>query len=67
MICLPPKIDDEIRINDWAKAAVNELTALGVMYGDQRTDSFAPYRPATRAESAAVLNRVLPLLSYNQP
>lgn len=56
---------DDTRIGDWAKEAVDELSRLGVLYGD-RTGRFDPSRSATRAESAAVIDRMLDLLIYNQ-
>ncbi|MCM3127985.1 S-layer homology domain-containing protein [Paenibacillus provencensis] len=57
-------LDNEM-VHDWAKEAVEELSRLGVLYGD-RTDHFDPSRSATRAESAAVVNRMLDLLVYTQ-
>lgn len=48
---------DEKSIPDWAKAAVNRVTARGLMQGG--TDgNFRPNDPITRAEMAVILDRL---------
>lgn len=47
---------DEADIGAWARGAVETMSALGVIKGDS-AGNFAPLRPITRAEAAALLDR----------
>lgn len=46
------------RVSGWAEPAVREALRSGVMTG-RSADTFAPREPATRAEAASVLSRLL--------
>lgn len=54
------KYADSSMISSWAKPAVDRMTAAGLIYGDN-TGSFIPQGTATRAQSAALLIRILDL------
>lgn len=56
---------DEADIQVWAKEAVKLLRQSGILTGDADT-AFNPSDEATRAESAAMLNRLLAVLTFNK-
>jgi hypothetical protein len=47
--------------NHWAKASIERLAKLGIIKGDEQ-GNFRPDEPLTRAQLAAVLDRLLKLL-----
>ncbi|WP_435169434.1 S-layer homology domain-containing protein [Paenibacillus glycanilyticus] len=49
---------DGSQIADWAKSAINELVAAGIMQG-KSAGKFAPLDQASRAEAAVTLKRLL--------
>ena len=57
----PIVFSDAARIGDYAKAAVDELTAAGILNG-RPGNLFDPTGTATRAEAAAVLHRFLDVI-----
>lgn len=59
------KFADEANVSPWAKDAVHLLNELRIMNGDSR-NQFAPKLNTTRAESAAVLNRMMEKLTYEK-
>lgn len=54
---------DASSISAWSQAAVYELAGLGILNGDPKL-RFNPQSSATRAESAAVLHRMIQDLTY---
>lgn len=61
----PAEFVDGATTGAWAQAAVQTLKGLGIVRGDSR-NHFAPKANATRAESAAMLNRMLEKLTYEK-
>lgn len=55
---------DAAEIQAWASDAVEQLVQNGILTGNA-DGAFNPAGKATRAESAAMLNRLLDVLSYN--
>lgn len=55
---------DGTEISDWAKDAVNKLSANGVLTGKD-DNKFAPADTATRAESAVVIYRAISLIAQD--
>ncbi|WP_411553150.1 invasin domain 3-containing protein [Paenibacillus lautus] len=49
---------DDARLASWARGAVDQLSQAGLLTGDQAS-RLAPERAATRAETAAILARML--------
>ncbi|MFK4475407.1 putative extracellular nuclease [Paenibacillus sp. RC73] len=58
-------LSDAQAISTWAAPAVNTLSGLGIMKGDEK-GRFAPAASVTRAEAAAVLSRTLDKLNWEQ-
>lgn len=56
---------DQERIGAWAAEAVQHLGSMGIMNGDER-NRLMPKSSSTRAESAAVLNRMIGKLTYSK-
>lgn len=56
-----PEFKDAERISDWAKEAVAQVSACGIILG-MGDSSFAPAETATRAQAAAVLLRFYELV-----
>ncbi|WP_229520773.1 5'-nucleotidase C-terminal domain-containing protein [Paenibacillus sp. GM2] len=61
----PTEFADGAQVSIWAKEAVQLLNGLRIMNGDHR-NQFVPKSNATRAESAAVLNRMMEKLTYEK-
>ncbi|WP_204787480.1 S-layer homology domain-containing protein [Paenibacillus oryzisoli] len=51
------------QLNDWSKAAIEGMVGLGIITGDQE-HRIRPSQPATRAEAAVMLKRMLIKLSF---
>ncbi|MDQ0896690.1 S-layer homology domain-containing protein [Paenibacillus sp. V4I7] len=60
-----PIFMDQDIIADWAQEAVNRLTGMKLMEGVSN-GSFAPSDVSTRAQSAVMLSRMLPVLSFTR-
>ncbi|WP_251037661.1 S-layer homology domain-containing protein [Paenibacillus albidus] len=57
------KFSDAANLPDWSKAAVAEIAAEGIIQGTP-DGSFAPQKPATRAEAATMLEKTLRSLQF---
>ncbi len=55
---MSPVFADDADVADWSKRAIDTVVVAGLMNGMQ-PGMFAPHEPATRAQSAAVLHRLL--------
>jgi parallel beta-helix repeat protein len=60
-----PIFMDQDKVADWAQEAVNRLTGMKLMEGVSN-GSFAPSDVSTRAQSAVMLSRMLPVLSFTR-
>lgn len=54
----PLQYADDVKLAAWARGAVDRLSQAGLLTGDQ-ANMLAPERAATRAETAAILARML--------
>lgn len=54
----PLQYADDVKLASWARGAVDQLSQAGLLTGDQ-ANRLAPERAATRAETAAILARML--------
>ncbi|MNY64814.1 hypothetical protein D3C86_2019820 [compost metagenome] len=54
---------DTEQLNDWSKASIEKMLGLGIMTGDHE-QRIHPSQPATRAEAAVMLKRMLMKLSF---
>lgn len=58
LLCLPASALDPALPNDWSREAMEFVTEHGIYHGD-RTGALRPHENITRAETAAVLVRLL--------
>ncbi|MNH99506.1 Endo-1,4-beta-xylanase A precursor [compost metagenome] len=59
-------LSDMDQLNEWSKASIQTMVGLGVIMGNQE-NKIQPAEPATRAEAAIMLKRLLIKLSFMNP